>query len=184
MGASAVRKLSVEEFLAWSVDQERRFELHDGEPVAMSPERLSHVEAKGSVYLALTSAIQRSGVSCRAMTDGATVRIDARTAYEPDALVYCGRRLPSDAVEVPNPVIVVEVLSPGTAALDHGAKLRGYFSLSGVAHYLILDAEARVLIHHRPGKGGAFETRIYADGSLRLDPPGLDLEVAAMFAAD
>jgi Uma2 family endonuclease len=41
-----------------------------------------------------------------------TVRIDKETAHEPDALVYCGAKLSSNAVEVPSPVIVVEVLSP------------------------------------------------------------------------
>jgi Uma2 family endonuclease len=36
---------------------------------------------------------------------------------------------------------MVEVLSPSTAADDHGVKLDGYFSLAGVEYYLIVDAD-------------------------------------------
>ena len=103
--------------------------------------------------------------------DGMTVRITARSAFEPDALVVCpSPRL--DAIEIPNPVIVVEVLSPSTAADDHGPKLDGYFSLPSVEHYLILDPDRRVMIHHKRGLAGAIETRVLRDGLVVLDPPG------------
>ena len=109
------------------------------------------------------------------------MRVSRRTAFEPDALVTCDPHVPPDAIEIPNPVVVVEVLSEGTARRDHGPKLSGYFSLPSVAHYLILDPEARVLIHHRRGQGDVIETRILTDGPLRLDPPGLDLAVQDLF---
>ena len=60
-------------------------------------------------------------------------------------------------MEIPNPVIVVEVLSPSTAADDHGVKLDGYFSLRSVEHYLILDSDRRVMIHHKRGQAEAIE---------------------------
>ena len=80
-------------------------------------------------------------------------------------------------------MIVVEVLSEGTAARDHGVKLIGYFSLPSVAHYLILDPERRTAVHHRRGQGDLIETRILTAGPLRLDPPGLELTVDELFAA-
>ena len=109
------------------------------------------------------------------------MRVSARTAFEPDALVYCGPRLPPAAIEIPNPVIVVEVLSEGTAGRDHGVKLVGYFSLSSVAHYLIVDPERRTAVHHRRGQGDLIETRILTAGALRLDPPGFELTVDELF---
>ena len=65
---------------------------------------------------------------------------------------------------------------------DHGAKLEGYFSLSSAIHYLILDADSRKTIHHKRGQGDVIETRIVSDGVSRLDPPGLEIPVADMFA--
>src|ERR1700723_2409083 len=119
-------KITVDEFLAWAEGRDGRWELQDGTPVAMSPERAAHWETKFAAALALTKAIVRAGAPCRAVPDGATVRISVRTAFEPDALVYCGPRLPPDAIEVLDPIIIVEVLSPGTEGRDHGVKLRGY----------------------------------------------------------
>ena len=81
-----------------------------------------------------------------------------------------------------SPVIVVEVLSEGTEARDHGVKLAGYFSLPSLAQYLILDPERRTAIHHKRGQGEVIETRNLTSGSLRLDPPGPELAVAELFA--
>ena len=89
-----------------------------------------------------------------------------------------------DAIEIPDPVVVVEVLSPSTAADDHGVKLDGYFSLPSVEHYLIVDADRRVMIYHKRGQAGAIETRVLRDGLVRLDPPGLEAEVAAFFVTE
>jgi Uma2 family endonuclease len=177
-------KMSADEFLIWAEAQEGRWELHDGALVAMSPEREAHFATKGEVFHALRQAVDRAHARCRVYPDGATVRVSARTVFEPDALVYCGPRLPPDVVEVPNPIVIVEVLSPSTAARDHGFKLTGYFSLPSVIHYLILDPERRVVIHHKRGQGEIIETRILTEGLLRLDPPGLEAPVTEMFAAE
>jgi Uma2 family endonuclease len=177
----AKSKMSADEFLAWAEDQEGRWELHDGAVVAMSPERVAHLQAKGRVFRSLQTAVERARLPCEAFPDGASVRIHERAVFEPDALVYCGPLLAPDAIEIPNPIVVVEVLSPNTAAYDHGAKLAGYFSLVSVMHYLIVDADRRVVIHHKRGQGDLIETRILAEGLLRLDPPGLEAPVAEMF---
>lgn len=181
MSNAAEKLMTVDEFLGWAEGRDGRWELLDGRPVAMAPERAAHLEAKAQAWAALARAIERTSAACRALPDGATVRVSARTAFEPDALVYCGPRLHPDAIEIPNPMIVVEVLSEGTARRDHGVKLSGYFSLPSVAHYLILDPEARIVIHHRRGQGDVIETRILTGGPLRLDPPGLDLAVEEFF---
>lgn len=160
------------EFLAWAEGQPRgRFELWNGHPIQMPPERARHAETKFAIATALAAAIRRAGLNCHMLPDGMTVRIDERTAFEPDALVYCGDKLPGDAVAVPEPVIVVEVASPGTLSIDTGVKLEGYFSLPSVAHYLILDPERRVITHH--ARKATIETAIVRDGEVRLDPPGL-----------
>ena len=98
-------------------------------------------------------------------------------------LVYCGEKVPRDVLEVPNPLIVVEVLSPSTGSMDLGAKLQGYFAIPSLHHYLVIDPDRPLLIHHKRGTGDAIETRIAGGPSLRLDPPGLDLELAEVLAS-
>ena len=181
MSVVVKKKMTANEFLAWGEGQEGRWELHEGILVAMSPERVAHTETKGEVFSALRTAIGIAKAPCRALTEGASVRVDSETVFEPDVLVYCGARLPPEALEIPSPIVVVEVLSPSTAARDHGVKLAGYFSLPDLSHYLIIDADRRVVIYHKRGKGDVIETRIMSDGVLRLDPPGLEVPVADMF---
>ena len=148
----------------------------------MSPERIAQTETKGEACSALENAIALARAHCRALTEGAGVRIDIGTAFEPDVLVYCGPRLPPDTLEVPSPIIVVEAPSPGAAAWDHGAKLEGYFSLPSIMPYLLLDADSRMAVHHKRGRDDFLETRILRDGVLRLDPPGLEVPVVDLFA--
>jgi Uma2 family endonuclease len=181
MSTAAEKLMTVDEFLGWAEGREGRWELQDGVLIAMAPQRVAHLETKAEAWAALRRAVERAEAPCRVVPDGATVRIATRTAFEPDATVYCGPRLPPDAIEIPEPLIAVEVLSEGTASRDHGVKLAGYFSLPSLAHYLILDPERRTVIHHKRGQGEVIETRILTDGSLRLDPPGLELTVAELF---
>lgn len=183
MSDLAEKRLTVDEFLIWAEGREGKWELHDSTPVAMSPERLSHSRTKGEVYVALRAAVRASGAPCRAYPDGVTVRIRANRAFIPDALIVCPPPPSEERLTISNPLVVVEVLSPSTVASDHGIKLEGYFSLASLAHYLILDPDRRVVIHHARGREGVIETRILHDGRLRLDPPGLEVAVADLFAS-
>jgi len=115
------------------------------------------------------------------LPDGMTVRVADDTSYEPDALVYCGERIVGDSVEVPNPVIVVEVSSPSTRQIDATFKLAGYFSVASVQHYLIVDPDKPVVIHHKRGSGDAIATRILNGGPIKLDPPGFEVTVEAFY---
>jgi Uma2 family endonuclease len=184
MSNPAGAEMDVDAFLAWADGRPGRWELRDGEPVMMAPERARHALTKYAAQKALDDGVTRAGLPCRVFPDGMTVRIAARTAFEPDALVVCPAPADLNTMEIPNPVIVVEVLSPSTAGDDHGVKLDGYFSLPSVAHYLIVDSERRVMIHHRRAAAGAIETRVLRDGEVALDPPGFAAEVASFFAIE
>jgi len=112
-----------------------------------------------------------------------TVRVDQYTAHEPDALVYCGEKLPGSAVEATNPIIVVEVLSPSTRHIDASAKLAGYFRVASVSHYLIVDPDKRFIIHHARGEQDVIATRVVSEGALRLEPPGIEVSIGDLFQA-
>ncbi|WP_298953156.1 Uma2 family endonuclease [uncultured Methylobacterium sp.] len=172
--------MTVDEFLAWSQTVPGRHELVAGEVVAMAPERVRHAITKFAVQSALHRALGRLDGSCRMLPDGVTVRIDEQTAFEPDALVSCGAILNLDAIEAPNPVIVVEVLSPGTRSVDKGKKLSGYFQVASIAHYLLVDPVNRSVTHYRRD-GEQIASAIMGQGTLDLDPPGITVPVADLF---
>jgi Uma2 family endonuclease len=173
---------NADEFIAWALEQPSgRFELSNGVVVAMAPERAGDNQAKLNAAIALRAGIAAKSLPCRAMIGGMAVRVNERTVYEPDALVRCGPPLPPDVVEVRDPVIVVEVVSPSSRGIDRGAKLVAYFEVPSVRHYLIVDSEAQVVIHHRRDETGAIRVEVVREGSLTLDPPGLAIEVRGIF---
>jgi Uma2 family endonuclease len=181
MVALRKERMTVKEFLPWARQQPERWELFDGVPLAMSPERVIHGDTKYRAARAFDDAIEKARVPCRFVLDSAAVRIDARNSYQPDLLVYCGEPIAADAVEVPNPVVVVEVLSPGNAITDLRDKLQGYFRLPSIAHYPVIDPDKRLVIHHTRGHSNVVSTRIVTSGQIVLDPPGLLLTVADFF---
>ncbi len=181
MSESAARLMTVEEYLPWAAQQAARYELLDGTPVAMAPERVEHADVKLAVAVALRDAIQKAGVECRAYPDGMTVRINAQTAFEPDASVNCGPRPPADALELNAPIVVVEVMSPSSKSIDLVAKLEGYAQVNSIAHYLVFDTERRKVIHHRRAGPDRFDTHIVSTGEIVLDPPGIAIGVDAIF---
>jgi len=176
-------RMTVDQFLGWAMAQPdgARHELVAGDVVALAPERAAHARRKARIWRALSDSIDAAGLPCEALPDGMTVKIDHHTAYEPDAIVHCGQALADDAVIVPAPLIVVEVLSPSTATRDTGAKLADYLGLPSVHHYLIVRTDRPTVIHHRRGEGDIIETRIVTSGALALDPPGIELDLDRIY---
>ena len=174
--------MTVEAFFAWLEDQpgRPRYELIDGEPIEVSPERVRHAKVKYRICRCLDDAISAGGYPYTALNDGVVVRIDDHTAFEPDASIAANDSLDDDSILVPEPVVVVEVLSPSTAMRDASIKLEDYFRVPSIIHYLIVDADRKMVVqHHRVGD--KIETAIFHEGMLQLDPPGIAVEVRKFF---
>ena len=180
MAETSPSPMTVDEFLVWAEGRPGRYELDGGTVVAMSPESDDHRRAKAAVHDTIAAAVRRAGLPCEALSDGVTVRVDARSAYTPDVAVYCGSRLP---IMVSEPVIVVEVLSVHTTGHRRCGELVGYFAVRSLQHYIIVDAERCAAIHHAR-RTDEIATRILHGGTLRLDPPGLELRIEDLFGAE
>jgi Uma2 family endonuclease len=175
------QRLSRTEFHRWTETQARgRYERVNGEVVAMAPERSVQARLKARIWRALDREITALGLPCEAMPDGMTVEIDQDTDYEPDALINFGPPIPDDAMVAPNPVVIVEVLSPSTASVDAGGKLADYFRLPSVRHYLLVRPARQEIIHHRR-VDDRIETTIVREGSVDLDPPGIQLSIDEVY---
>lgn len=147
----------------------------------MPSETLGHIDVKFLVCLAFKELAAASGAEVHALSDGATVRINPHNANEPDALVYTGPKKPDTELEVPDPVIVVEVVSPTSSARYKNRKRQDYFSLPSVAHYLVVDPTERTVRHfdrtNWRGEGRLLREADEAD----LTPPGLRLPFRRCF---
>jgi Uma2 family endonuclease len=175
-------RMTREEYRAWAERQPSgRFERIAGIVVAMAPERAAHNLRKASARDALRRAVQAAGLPHQVFTDGMTIEV-GESDYDPDAVLRCGERLSSDAIAVPDPLVIVEVLSPTTSGIDRGLKLRDYFTLPSLQHYLIVWPETSRIVHHSRLPTGGLATEVLTAGELRLDPPGITLMVEDFYA--
>ncbi len=176
--------MSADAFLEWAEAQgSGRYQLIEGEIVAMAPERAEHVHVKREIANVLDAAIARAKLPCRAFVDGLGVKVDDTTVFEPDALVNCGPPISRRSLIAPNPVIVVEVISPTSVARDMAEKYANYFRHPSVQHYIILFIENRIALLHSRDEGEVLKSRIAREGGrLRLDPPGIEFAVSDFFA--
>jgi Uma2 family endonuclease len=175
--------MSREEYRRWAEGQPSgRFERIDGVVVAMAREQLSHVERKSLVWLALHQAVAAAGLPCEVYPDGVTVEVDDND-FEPDAILRFGEVLPGGGVSIPDPLVVVEVLSPSTRQGDLTRKMVAYFHVPSVQHYLIFWADRPQVIHHRRRvEDDGIDTRVVTTGEIRLDPPGVSITVEEVYA--
>jgi Uma2 family endonuclease len=182
MSAMIPKHMTADEFITWATEQPdtEHYELVNGVVVAMAPERALHGRIKATITHRLMAAIDAARLPCETYVDSMAVRVNADTVYEPDVMVRCGATLDENAIEVTDPVIVVEVVSPSSSRRDTGSKLADYLSIPSMRHYLIVMTENPAVIHHRRDEAGNIATSIIRDGSIRLDPPGITL--AGLFA--
>ncbi len=177
-------ELTIPQFFAWWDDQSEsdRYELVDGKVRAMVRDRIRHNEAKARAFLALRDAIGTAGVDCQAYMDGIGVSSDSRNFRLPDAAVNCGPVDPEASI-LPNPVIVVEVVSPTSEQRDVHEKLYDYFSISSIQHYLIVYPERGYVVHHARGAKASVEMTFVRSGEIELTPPGIRLSVGDLLVS-
>ena len=170
-------RMTVGEFLTWDVGRPGRHELIAGRPLDLRQQTVGLARLKSRVSAALVAAVAHVSGLCEAFADGTTVAVDPFTAFQPYALVRCGQPLSRDSVLVTDPVVIVEIVLLGVArGYDTMGKLAGYFALPSLEHYLIVDGDDRTVTHCQR-RADHIEILFHGSGSLRLSPPGLDLEV-------
>lgn len=170
--------------MAWrdALPRPQRYELHNGEPCEMAAEQLVHARVKTRLPRQFERQIEAKGLPCEAMPDGMAVRVDDATIFEPDALVRCGPPLDGRTLLVLDPMIVVEVASPSSQRLDGLAKLAKYFANPSIQYCLIVVPANRLVIHHRRDARGGIAAASHSDaGALVLDPPGISIDLSAIF---
>src|SRR5689334_12509274 len=125
MSEPAISGITVEEFLRWDDGTDERYELVGGFVIAMAPPAARHsllsVAIGGEVRTAL-----RPRSPCRVYGEAGIIVPDrADTFYVADLAATC-IPLQSDDRLIREPFLVVEVLSPSTAAFDRQTKVADY----------------------------------------------------------
>ena len=151
--ALAQLPMSAQEFLDWERTQSIRHEYLRGELFAMAGAEERHVTTAANVYTALRTHLR--GTPCRTFITDMKLRVEAANCYfYPDVMVTCSAADAGEPLIKREPVLVVEVLSPSTAAYDRGEKFAAYRLLPTLREYLLVDPHSRRCDLYRRGGDG------------------------------
>lgn len=131
--------LSVEVFLAAGEDLDARHELVGGEVVATAPASARHNRIQANAVVAMERRL--AGRRPRATFPEAGIRVSEQDFFVADVAVSC--RGPDERPWVEEPLLLVEIVSPGSRAHDLGTKLPAYKELTSVREIWLVDSTRR-----------------------------------------
>lgn len=159
------------EFLAWEAVQELKWEFDGEQPVAM----VGVTDAHGAIQVNLLVSLRSRLRGTRCYVRGPEIKVEAGASYcYPDAFVSC-TPVASTSTTAAEPVVIFEILSPGTADTDRTVKLAEYLGLSSVQRYVMLEQNrAFATVVSRTDAGWAL-TLAGPNGTLAM--PEISVEV-------
>lgn len=175
--------MTVNDYLAWEAEQAVKHDFFRGEVFAMTGGTLRHNKATLASAIAFKAHLK--GQACEVFFGDVKVAVNvAQHMFYPDVVVTCNTNDLSDlnAAQISAPVLVLEVLSPSTAAYDRGQKFLSLQKLSSLQEYALLDVQAPRLEVHRRNAAGRFELYVFegADCEAELASIGWRGPVAAL----
>lgn len=175
---------TVEEYLALEEVSEVRHEFYHGEIFAMAGATLAHNRIIRNGSAVIQRLLGQS--DCEVFVDGALLKIDNSCFVYPDLLASChADDLAADRI-LQHPSVVIEVLSPATAAYDRTAKLRFYQRLASVQHYVLVQQEYCWVecLTRQPEPGNQWTLQVYdaLSDDLHLSALQLSVPLAELYA--
>jgi Uma2 family endonuclease len=175
MAEPAIKPMTVAEFLRWEDGTDTRYELLAGEPVAMAPPAVAH----GVLAARLTARIEavlRSRPPCIVQNEAGIAKPDRDdTCYVADLAVTCAPLRPGQQL-IADPLLIVEILSPGTVAHDRHTKVPDYRRIGSVREILLIDSE-RIFAEVLRRDGERWITEIVQGRDAVLSLAAIDLAV-------
>lgn len=183
MADAAPSHLTLDEFLNWNPPGDTRYELIDGIVRAMAPTSGAHQIIVGALAGEIHAAL-RAHLGCTVRIEASLILPNRRdTYYQADLAVTC-RPHAADERSTPDPILIVEVLSPSTESHDRKVKLPDTRDFDSVQEIVLIDSQRLCCEVHRRLDQQRWLTDLLRtpEARLRLDSPslqsgGLDLSL-------
>lgn len=157
--------MSLHEYLAFEERSPVRHEYVAGEVYAMTGVTTRHNLMTQNISRRLHTAARAHG--CRVFSDVVKLRTADRVYY-PDVIVACGQAAEVESI-VAAPLLLVEVTSPTTRAIDRREKLDSYRRIASLRVYLIVDQRRRhVFVYARDADGEWTRDEIHGEGAIPI----------------
>lgn len=160
----------------------------DGDIIPMAGASTNHNLIKENVAIHVGLHVRTNGKGCRSMSSDQRVNVPTNSLYAyPDVVVVCGPNQYHDDLHdtLTNPMLIVEVLSPGTAAFDRGDKFALYRHSLTFQEYILIDSEkirAEVYRKHEQGYWFLASEADKPSEAIELASIGVSLPMASVYA--
>jgi Uma2 family endonuclease len=178
--------MTVVEFLAWPGDGTGLgYDLVDGHLRAHAAPGPVHARMHSRVAYMLTGHLDAHRPHCSVFI-GAGIRPLFRTNWNfriPDLAVMCGRSEKQDR-DLPDPIVIVELLSPSNKA-DTWDNVRNYMTLPSIKEIAVIETErvyAHLFIRDTEGKWTADPLELQPGHVIQLASIDYDLPLDAAYA--
>ena len=168
--------VSVEEYFAAEELATTKSEYIDGWVRAMSGGNARHSTIKVNTIVNISTQLR--GKPCQAFDSDMKIRVrhDFSTKfYYPDASVVCEQRDPT-AVFQDHPVLLIEVLSKATRAIDLDEKLEAYLTIASLQAYILFEQHKPMAIIMRRTENG-FLRETAEELCVSIELPLLDIQL-------
>lgn len=182
MTSAPRHRYTYSEYVALERDANVRHEYFDGEIYAMAGGTPRHAAICANVMISLGAQLRGRG--CQVHSSDLNVRVlETGLATYPDVTVVCGQAEldPESRNTITNPKVVVEVLSPSTAAYDRGEKLSHYKRILSLREVVLVAHDEQLLEVWRREDDATWIRSQARTGSLQLPSIGCSLEVAEVY---
>ncbi|HWD59152.1 MAG TPA: Uma2 family endonuclease [Stellaceae bacterium] len=169
--------MSLDEFLLWEREQPERYEFDGLTARMMTGGSLDHSTIASNLWTALREKLRSMG--CLPFRGDAKVIANQNVRY-PDLSVTCSPITGSDDI-VPDPVVVIEILSPSTEREDRGRKKFDYFATSSIRHYAIVEQDERRIDLYTRTETAWIDEVITGDTVLKLSAIGVEISLDAIY---
>ncbi len=175
------QKMTVEEYLAWELCQELRYEYCNGDVFAMAGGTKNHDEIAFNLRSALVSQVREQGCNMSGLDVKVLVRKGLSYRY-PDLSISCDARDQANDTFYEFPTLIAEVLSPVTESVDRIDKFKEYIQISTLQDYLLVSAEQIRVECYRRGEGRMWLYFQYEAGdTITLDSIGAELPIEQIY---
>jgi Uma2 family endonuclease len=177
--AEPARRLwTLDEFLAFDDGTDKRYELFDGQIVAMAPASDVHGALVMRIGRQIGNAL-RPG--CEVIAEAGIVPPERTNSwYQADLVVTCAGLTGQQFIA--EPILIVEVLSPSTAATDRERKLPDYRTIPSLQDILVVSSIEPRIEHFRREQGGWKIHDLRGRGTLRLEAVDLIIDLRELYA--
>jgi Uma2 family endonuclease len=136
------QKYTIEEYLEMENAATEKHEYYQGEIFAMSGAKIQHNIVSKNILSALDKRLD--GKPCQPFNSETRIHIELNTLFTyPDVSVICGEpeTRDGDEMNVLNPTVIFEVLSPSTRNYDRGEKFKLYRDIPTLKEYVLVEPE-------------------------------------------